>query len=223
MALPDGLIPDSGRIYTVPTDGSSSGTGDCGCGSSSPWWMRGLQPIIPSIATRSAIQLAAKSSADLIDYTLDFSAWFSDTSDTLYGTPLVTFPDASGSDYDLTDTFVEARDGTQVVFRLASGIPRTRQRVRVSIETQQGRTKVVDCAIRITNASDATLPPAAVQIPADATLNGRVYMVGATAPTLPLFSNGGVLMTEDADNPPAGSIANRTDPTSNIGVRMSAS
>lgn len=223
MTLPDGLIPVKSRTFPVPVDAVPSvdgtrpiwqlpdGTGDCCCSCGSD-------------VDSSTIILPPKSSADCPYFALDFSEWLGEGGDYLIGNPTVSFPDNTDSEYNLVAIFAKLYGTTEVVVMLASGQPRQmQQRILVQVGTEQGLTKTVTCSIRITNASPATLPPSTAQIPSDATLNGNVYMVGATAPQYPLFSNGGVLMTRDADNPPAGSIANRTDPTSPYGVLMPAS
>lgn len=217
MSLPDNLIPSASRTYIVPAERQPEA-----CGSASTWDALRLRGIIPSFGASSCQCRATfpdKSSADVLDYAVDFSAWLADTGDTIE-TVLVTYPDTTGLTYDLTDLWADAYQGETVVVMLASGRPGTKQRVVVTVETVEGRTKAVPIEIKITRATPATDPPATVQIPADATVNGGVWMVGNTPLKLPLYSNGGVIMTEDADHPPTAAVVNRTDPTSNIGVLM---
>lgn len=222
MALPEGLIPSSDRIYVVPA--SHTDPQNCGCGPYHPWWMKPVPAVASCEPPMSGddIPLAPKSSADVLDYTLDFTTWLENTGDSLTGDVTVSFPDSVGGDYDMVTVFADVYNTTQVVVMLASGMPRTRQHVQVSVETVQGRVKVVECILRITNDSPATPGPKPVIIPSDAYLNGDVWMVGSIKPEYPLFDNGGVLMTYDAKNPPKNTVANLTDSSSNIGVLMLA-
>lgn len=169
MSLPDNLIPVPGRTYTVPADQSPTATQDCG-----GWAAFRLSGFVTSQSCSCQSQPFIKSSADCLDYAIDFTDWLGNTGDAI-NTVSVSFPDAQGLSYDLTALWDQIYSDTVVVVMLASGPPRTRQSVVVEITTEQGRTKAATFVVRISNATVATDPPDNL-IPTNAlSLNG-IYL-----------------------------------------------
>ncbi|NHN93459.1 phage fiber-tail adaptor protein [Acetobacter sicerae] len=169
MSLPDNLIPSASRTYVVPAERQPEA-----CGSVSTWDALRLRGIIPEFGGASCQCRATfppKSSADILDYAVDFSSWLADTGDAIEVVS-VTYPDTTGLTYDLTDLWADVYQGEIVVIMLASGRPGTKQRVVVTVETVEGRTKAVPIEIKITRATPATDPPSNF-IPTNAlSLNG---------------------------------------------------
>ncbi|WP_456304221.1 phage fiber-tail adaptor protein [Acetobacter oeni] len=82
-----------------------------------------------------------KSSAALLDYSVDFTGWLTDTGDMIEsGGVSATVRTAAGFSYDLAVIWAEPFSGTQAVVMLASGPAGTFQIVNVQVITQQGRT-----------------------------------------------------------------------------------
>ncbi|WP_291365389.1 hypothetical protein [Acetobacter sp. UBA5411] len=176
MSLPDTLIPSAARTYVVPADASPDV-----CGGVSTWdalRIRGIIPMFSGSSCQCKARFPAKSSADILDYAVDFSAWLADTGDTIE-TVSVTFPDTTGLTYDLTDLWADVYQGETVVIMLASGRPGTKQRVVVTVETTEGRTKAVPIEIKITRATPATDPPNNL-IPTNALALNGIYLTDDT-------------------------------------------
>lgn len=154
--LPDGLVPSPMRLYTVP-GGNSGG----GC-RPDPCRMRGFQAIQQEFRVAS---WGEKSSADILDFSDDFTQWFGTTGDAISGDPTVTITlgtgaSLPGSAYDLTVVWVGASDDVAVVM-LASGVPGTQYRITLTIQTDQGRTKTVTVSLKVNADTPAVAPPAA--------------------------------------------------------------
>mgnify|MGYP004706699061 CR=1 FL=1 len=143
----------------------------------------------------SQVTFCPKSSADCLDYSLDFSALLAGTGDTLVAIRSAKVITASG-DYALTVMW-SAVAGTMVVAFLASGQPDTTQKILFEITTQQGRVYSVMAVLQITDLTAATAPPS--DFPADTLTNGNVLIAGVEALPSGYSSNGQVVMaTEDA-------------------------
>ncbi|WP_268898562.1 collagen-like protein [Gluconobacter cadivus] len=137
-----------------------------------------------------------KSSADCLDYVLDFSTLLAGTGDTLTAIRSAVVTTAPGGQYDLKVMW-SAVAGTLVVAFLASGQPNTAQKVLFEITTQQGRVYSVMAVLQITALTVATAPPS--DFPADTLTNGKVLIAGIEALPSGYSSNGRVVMaTEDA-------------------------
>lgn len=156
MILPDNLIPSPGRTYTVPAD-----TAPDTCGSVSTWDALRIRGIIPS-SSGSSCQCEAdhfeKSSADVLDYAVEFADWPGDGGDSIVSVS-VSFPDSTGNAYDLVALWAKLADDTTAVFMLASGERRKKYSVVVTVVTEQGRTKTATIYVTITRDTPDTLPP----------------------------------------------------------------
>ena len=126
-------------------------------------------------AAGDPVVLAAKSSADVLDYTLDVSAVLAGTADTMTGAALLA--PAGTSTHPLVAVWNQ-QSGSQIVLMLASGPPRTIVRFAVEITTAQQRRFVQPLQITITGASVATDPPASGTV---LTVNGQTVTVDGTA------------------------------------------
>lgn len=149
--LPDGLIPSPLRCYALPGPIPEP-----------------VRNRLPGTSFADAFRTAVwpeKSSADILDFSVDFTAWFGSTDDVISGNPSVsiTLGDGAalpGSGYDLASVWTGASETIAVVM-LASGQPGTAYRVTVAIHTDQGRTKTVTLLLRVNTDTPATAPPAA--------------------------------------------------------------
>lgn len=126
-------------------------------------------------AAGDPVVLAAKSSADVLDYALDISAVLAGTTDTVTGAALLA--PAGTSTHTLVAVWSQ-RSGAQIVLMLASGPPRTIVRFALEITTAQQRRFVQPLQITITGASVATDPPASGTV---LTVNGQTVTIGGTA------------------------------------------
>ena len=147
--------------------------------------------------TVSQVILSPKSSADCLDYTLDFSAILAGTDDTPATIKSTTLT-ATGDAYELKAMWSTV-SGTMVVVFLASGQPDTTQKILFEITTQQGRVYSVMAVLQITALTGATAPPS--DFTADTLTNGKVLI--ADTETLPsgYSSNGRVVMATEAAAP----------------------
>ncbi|GBQ87065.1 phage fiber-tail adaptor protein [Gluconobacter albidus] len=150
-----------------------------------------------SNATVSQVTFCPKSSAECLDYTLDFSALLAGTGDTLTAITSATVITASG-DYALTIMW-SAVAGTMVVAFLASGQPNTTQKILFEITTQQGRVYSVMAVLQITDLTVAIAPPS--NFLSDTLTNGSVLIAGVEALPSGYSSNGQVVMATEATAP----------------------
>ncbi|MBO1361449.1 hypothetical protein J2D73_16815 [Acetobacter sacchari] len=148
--LPNGLVPSALRLYTVPGASSGGGCRPDQCR------MRGFQTAFKSPS------FPKKASADVLDYSVDWSIWGAGTGDTIEDVSVsITLSDGSslpGTAYDLaviSDKW-PAADGMVGVVMLGSGVPGTTYRVLFEIETAQGRTDNQVVLLMITNDTPAT-------------------------------------------------------------------
>ena len=88
-------------------------------------------------AQHSMGQWPVKSSPDLLDYGVDFSAFLTGSGDTIES-HTISVQTATGSTYDLTLVW-DTHDDTCVLLMLGSGPPSTQQCIRIQIVTAQGR------------------------------------------------------------------------------------
>lgn len=179
------IVPSAARTYPVPTASVLPA---------------GFQPLW--------IQLAPKSSADVMDYTLDFTQWIGLTGDTVSNVT-VNVPTS-------TQTYPVVAIATQVngplaTFLLASGMPNTQTAFTVEITTAQGRVYSQAVQIVVTGTTPATPAPNAgsgIVLPDDVTVNGGVLQAGATPLPAGTSSNGGIVMLATGATPPVGYVSN---------------
>ncbi|MDG6093887.1 hypothetical protein LOC54_01965 [Acetobacter sp. AN02] len=181
--LPDDLVPVAARTVRLRNSHSVS------------------VPLFPPC-------LHPKASADILDYSVDWSLRFRGTGDRIT-TVTAKVPSATGTSTDLTVMWSGVYCDLTSVFMLASGPPLTAQNVLVEIATEQGRKDSVLLSIRVTDATPGTPPPSGtVTLPSDTTSNGGVAMTAMDTLTAPLSSNGGVIMTSDDLALPSGTVSN---------------
>lgn len=137
------LSPSAARTYLVPTAANT-----------------GAGYYVPS-----SIVVATKSSADIIDYTFDFTNWLSGTFDSIVGPVSLSGPLADGA-YPVTLT-ESAINGNLVTFVLASGQPNTTNILGLKVTTSQGRTVVVPFTLTVDGASPPTLAVVPTPTPSD--------------------------------------------------------
>ncbi|GBR45089.1 collagen-like triple helix repeat-containing protein [Gluconobacter roseus] len=148
--------------------------------------------------TVSQVTFCPKSSAECLDYTLDFSALLSGTGDTLTAIRSATVMTAASEDYALTIVW-SAVAGTQLVTFLASGQPNTTQKILIEVETAQGRVYSVMAVLQITTLTPATALPS--DVPVDTLTNGKVLIAGVEALPTGYSSNGQVVMVTEDEAP----------------------
>lgn len=165
------LTPQTSRTYTIPASTSAS-----------------------AFTPQGNISVAAKSSADILDYTFDLTAWIGNTGDTIL-TPVTIFPPQIPDPYSVSAVWAEV-NGNLVTLLLASGQPGMMAGLGILINTQQGRSIVIPISIIITNTSPPTLPPAAGQFPAGVIAVANT--AGVLQPTLPagFSTNGGIVVMQ---------------------------
>lgn len=164
MSLPLDLQPSAARTYAVPVPTSGIVT--------------------------SPVMVAPKASADVLDYTLDFTEFLSGTSDAL------TFVAVRPSSDQNTASTVSANwaviNGSKVTILLTSGQPYSVTITNVEVSTVQGRLLTVPIQIQITGATKALTAKA---FPYNTTENGGVLMTESATVPSGYSSNGGVIMT----------------------------
>ncbi|NHO33939.1 phage fiber-tail adaptor protein [Acetobacter fallax] len=149
-ALPNSLIPSPLRIYTVP----GIPPAQSGCCSPIPTAQRGV-----TTTTGFIPELPAKSSAAILDYSVDFTNWLVDTGDTITsGGVSAAVKTAGGFSYDLAVVWAEPYNGTQAVVMLTSGPAGTFQIVNVQAETEQGRTCTQQIIVPISRTTETVDP-----------------------------------------------------------------
>lgn len=171
MTLPFSLRAAASRTYSVP---------------------------VPAAGTVCApLLLAPKSSADVLDYTLNFSIFLSGTNDTLTAVEVSSDSNQSGA-CSVTAVRTEI-NGATVTLLLASGQPYSVTVTNVKVTTAQGRVFVVSLQVQITGVTPATLPllPSSTDFPADVTANGGVLTAGTAALPPGFESNGGAIVRVD--------------------------
>lgn len=152
--------------------------------------------------------LAAKSSADILDYTVDLSTALAGTGDAIISAEILL--PVHNERHPLSIVWKQI-SGMQIVFMLASGQPRTIFRFGMEINTDQERRFVQPLQITITSASPAVDPPDpdAPVFPSDVTLNGSVLTAGTSNLPGGFASNGGAIVRLDPSIPiPAGYASN---------------
>lgn len=211
--LPSGFIPSPDRTYTVPYAGTMNSSQDTGVWS--PPWRRGLNILSPPSAFSCNtdndirfIRMTPKSSADIVDYSVDFSEALEDTGDTIL-TVIPKVLSVAQSPYDLTVMYVGVYENTTASIIVASGIPSSLQEVDIQIQTKQGRVLNKQIRIWINTLTPATPAPSLIPtLPADAILDGRCFLTQQSPLNAPLFTNGGVIMTYEDDVIPTGTLCN---------------
>lgn len=149
--LPNGLIPTTLRVYAVV----STAAAEKDSASVSLCVRRGVRT-----STGFVPQMAAKSSAGVLDYVIDFTSLLTDTGDSIKNQGVTAVVRTSGGrTADLTVMWADTYDGNQAVVMLASGPPGTYQIVNVQVETVQGRTYVQQIIIPVSRVTDAVAPP----------------------------------------------------------------
>lgn len=94
------------------------------------------------------IQLQSQHPGDVLDHAVSFTSWL-DTGDALTGSPVVVVQ--SGLTLTPSGRPAPAIAGADVVFWLSGGVSGTTYNVELTVATTGGRTRVVDCAIAITD------------------------------------------------------------------------
>ncbi|GBR00579.1 phage fiber-tail adaptor protein [Acetobacter oeni] len=151
LNLPAGFVRSPFRVCGVP---APSNTPDRLCE-----FLRGVKPVYRHERPHAEeYRLSEKSSADVLDYTFDFTDWLSGTSDTLAAISFTVRHPLSVS-YDLTCILQGIYDSTQAVFVLASGPPGLDVSVNVKITTAQGRNYTMRVIAPINTTTDPTDPP----------------------------------------------------------------
>lgn len=169
--FPNSLSPATSRFFTV------SATYKCG--------------------GASVVNIPPKSSADLLDYTFDFSFVLSGTSDVITNVAFISRADEG--DYELTAVWGVISGQTVTIF-LASGNPGSVVPFAIEITTQQGRVFAAPCTICINRVTDATVAPTYDELADAIKNNGGVAIAVKTLPD-GYTSNGGVVNIGDVDLP----------------------
>lgn len=110
------------------------------------------------VAVQEALSWSPKSSADVLDYALDPTAWLAGTGDFLLSPISVTVPSSTGLETDLSCLWATNLAGMAVIF-MAGGAPGSAQAVNVALQTQQGRRITVSVSIAISSVTNAVPPP----------------------------------------------------------------
>lgn len=173
------------------------------------------QNLIPSPLRTTTLQASAgvvvpvmwspKSSADCLDYTLDFSGLLAGTGDTLASVQSTRVITDQGTDYELKIMW-SAVTGPLVVAFLVSGRPGSQQKLLFEIGTTQGRVYCVAVVLQITTLTPATAPPS--DFPSDTLTNGGVLIAGIKPLPSGYASNGGAVVMAGAATTPSGYASN---------------
>ncbi|WP_149026373.1 hypothetical protein [Acetobacter aceti] len=127
--------------------------------------------------------MPAKSSADIIDYTLDLSTWLASTNDTIVTvTPIIQT--LLGISYDLAAIMGGVVDNYQAVIIFAAGPPNYLVAVSYKIVTARGLVRVVPFIVPINDITSATDPPAPDAISYAVTMDSSAITLNSSAVTL---------------------------------------
>ena len=129
------LIPSPNRTYVVPASIPNVGAG---------------------YYAPNNLTVATKSSADILDYSFDFTTWLSGTADTLTDkVSIITSGAITAYPVVLVSSSVS---GNIVTCMLGSGQPGTVNTLGLQVVTTQGRTAVIPFTMTIDSTSSATTP-----------------------------------------------------------------
>lgn len=170
--LPEGFIPSDLRMYDPDAEAFPSfgvnrflgGVGQDGC------------PCSPH-------RMPEKSSADIVDYTIDLSTWLENTNDTIATvTPIIQT--LLGVSYDLAAIMGGIVDNYLATIIFASGPPNYSVAVSYKIVTARGLVRVVPFIVPINNVTSATDPPTPDVLSDAVTMNGSQITLNSSVVTL---------------------------------------
>jgi hypothetical protein len=150
------------------------------------------------ITKNSYLLLPSKSSADTLDYTLDYTQWFDGTNDSISGYYIKDISPTS-DDYPLTVVKSWNEEKT-VSFVLSSGVPSTTYSFVVLIQTTAGYTYYQAVEMIMSDTANSTTPSTFPALP-DTT--SAIIYVSSDLPTSDpanagqLWNNGGYIMVSE--------------------------